>query len=89
MVDITRCVQCGKVIPAIDTGCAWCDAAEERQHGFREDSYLPLAIRMLLWMFMANLALTGLLAVLILVSHAGGSVHLPEQILAAIEEAAK
>lgn len=32
---------------------------------------MPLAIRMLLWMFMANLALTGLLAVFTLVARGG------------------
>ena len=42
MVDITRCERCGKVIPAIDNGCAWCDAAEARQPGSLEDDWLPL-----------------------------------------------
>jgi hypothetical protein len=71
LVDITRCERCGKVIPALDTGCAWCDARDAEERGFDEKTYLPLAIRMLLWMFVANLALTGLMAVLTLASHPG------------------
>ena len=71
MVDITRCERCGKVIPAIDTGCAWCDAAEAEQTGFREDRWLPLPIRMLIWLFGANLALTAAFAVFTLTANAG------------------
>jgi hypothetical protein len=71
VVDITRCERCGKVIPAIDNGCAWCDAAEARQTGFREDNWLPLPIRMLTWMFGANLAVTGAFAVFTLIENAG------------------
>lgn len=62
MVDITRCEKCGKVIPAIETGCAFCDAEEARTGGFREDDWMPLSIRMLLWMFLVNLAGTAVLA---------------------------
>ena len=62
MVDITRCEKCGKVIPAVETGCAFCDAEEARAGGFREDDWMPLSIRMLLWMFLVNLAGTALLA---------------------------
>lgn len=69
MVDITRCEQCGKSIPALDTGCAWCDAAERRQAGFREDDWLPLSIRMLLWLFGVNLVVTGGLAAFTLVGN--------------------
>lgn len=71
MVDITRCERCGKVIPALQTGCPWCDAAEARRPGFREDDWLPLSIRMLLWLFMVNLAVTGLLAILTLMANGG------------------
>ena len=63
MVDITRCEKCGKVIPALETGCAFCDAEEARRGaGFREGDWMPLSIRMLLWMFVANLAGTTVLA---------------------------
>ena len=62
MVDITRCEKCGKVIPAIETGCAFCDAEEARGGGFREDDWMPLSIRMLLWMFLFNLGGTAILA---------------------------
>lgn len=63
MVDITRCEKCGKVIPALETGCAWCDAEEARRGGgFREDDWMPLSIRMLLWMFVANVAGTAILS---------------------------
>jgi O-antigen/teichoic acid export membrane protein len=68
VVDITRCEQCGKVIPAIDNGCAWCDAAEARRPGFREDDWLPLPIRMLTWLFGANLVVTGGFAVFTLIA---------------------
>jgi hypothetical protein len=63
LVDITRCEKCGKVIPAIETGCAWCDAEEAQRGGFREDDWMPTSIRMLLWMFLFNLAGTAVLAV--------------------------
>ena len=71
MVDITRCERCGKLIPAIDNGCAWCDSVEARQTGFREDDWLPLSIRMLIWLFGANLAVTGTFAVFTLIANAG------------------
>jgi hypothetical protein len=71
LVDITRCERCGKTIPALDTGCPWCEAAEARRPGFREDDWLPLSIRMLFWLFMANLVVTGLLAILTLVANVG------------------
>lgn len=71
MVDIVRCERCGKVIPALDTGCPWCEAAEARRPGFREDDWLPLSIRMLLWLFMANLLVTAMLAILTLMANSG------------------
>jgi len=71
VVDITRCERCGKVIPAIDTGCAWCDAVEADQTGFRDDVWLPLPIRMLTWLFGANLAVTAAFAVFTLIANAG------------------
>jgi hypothetical protein len=83
LVDITRCEKCGKVIPAIETGCAYCDAEEAQQAGFREDDWMPLAIRMLLWMFLVNLAGTAVLAGFALVS-AGG---FPLEVFAAIRMA--
>lgn len=73
MVDITRCAQCGKTIPALDNGCAWCDAEERGRPGFREDNWMPLSIRMLLWLFVANLAMTGIFASLTLVANAQAS----------------
>jgi hypothetical protein len=62
LVDITRCEKCGKVIPALETGCAWCDAEEARRGGFREDDWMPLSIRMLLWMFLVNVGATAVLS---------------------------
>ena len=74
MVDITRCEKCGKVIPAIETGCAFCDAEEVSQGGFRENDWMPLSIRMLLWMFQLNLAGTAILAVVALAAAGGAAV---------------
>jgi hypothetical protein len=71
MVDITRCERCGKVIPALDTGCPWCEADEARRPGFREDTWMPLSIRMLIWLFVANLVVTGVLAIFSLIANAG------------------
>jgi hypothetical protein len=62
VVDIVRCEKCGKVIPAIETGCAYCDAAEVPESGFRENDWMPLSIRMLLWMFLLVLGVTVVLA---------------------------
>lgn len=74
MVDITRCEKCGKVIPAIETGCAFCDAEEGSRGGFRENDWMPLSIRMLLWMFQFNLAGTAVLAVVALTASGGAAV---------------
>jgi len=63
VVDITRCERCGKTIPALDSGCPWCEAADARRPGFREDDWMPLSIRMLLWLFVTNLVVSAALAV--------------------------
>jgi hypothetical protein len=47
MVNITTCEICGRVIPATEHGCAYCE--RERGHAdLPETPYLPLAIRLLL-----------------------------------------
>ena len=70
MVDITRCERCGKVIPAIDSGCPYCERPDE---GLREEPYLPLAIRLLLGLFGVNAAVTMVLAVITLLHNFGGA----------------
>jgi hypothetical protein len=69
MVDITRCEVCGRVIPATEYGCAYC---EREREGEQERPYLPLAVRLLLGLFVANVLVAGGLAVVTLV-HSGGS----------------
>lgn len=70
MVDITRCERCGKVIPALDSGCPYCAEPEE---GLAEKPYLPLAIRLLLVLFAANATATMVLAVMTLLNNFGGA----------------
>lgn len=70
MVDITRCERCGKVIPATDQGCPFCDVPDQ---GLREAPYLPLAIRLLLSLFLANVSVTMVLAVATLLNNFGGT----------------
>ena len=70
MVDITQCERCGKVIPATDKGCPFCDVPDR---GLRETPYLPLAIRLLLGLFMVNVAVTMVLAVVTLMNSFGGT----------------
>ena len=60
MVDITRCERCGKVIPALESGCPYCEIPDQ---GLQEKPYLPLALRLLLMLFVANVAMTMVLAV--------------------------
>lgn len=70
MVDITRCERCGKVIPALDSGCPYCAEPEE---GLAEKPYLPLAIRLLLGLFSVNATVTMVLAVMTLLNNFGGA----------------
>lgn len=70
MVDITRCERCGKVIPATGQGCPFCDVPDQ---GLREEPYLPLAIRLLLLLFVVNAAVTMVLAVATLLNNFGGT----------------
>jgi hypothetical protein len=70
VVDITRCERCGKVIPATDKGCPYCEVPDQ---GLREKPYLPLAIRLLLVLFVANASVTMVLAVATLLRNFGGS----------------
>jgi hypothetical protein len=53
MVDITRCEACGRVIPATEHGCAYCD---RERAGEVDEPYLPLAVRLLLLLFVLHLA---------------------------------
>lgn len=69
MVDITRCERCGKVIPALESGCPYCGEPEE---GLSEKPYLPLAIRLLLMLFTVNATVTMVLAVMTLLNNFGG-----------------
>jgi hypothetical protein len=69
VVDITRCERCGKVIPALDTGCAYCDARDAERGGFTESVSLARPIRLLLWLFVANLVSSGTLAIFTLVAN--------------------
>ena len=70
MVDITRCERCGKVIPALDSGCPYCAEPEE---GLADRPYLPLAIRLLLALFSVNATATMVLAVVTLLNNFGGT----------------
>ncbi|HKK70008.1 MAG TPA: hypothetical protein VKA86_02240 [Candidatus Krumholzibacteria bacterium] len=72
MVDIIRCERCGKVIPALETGCPYC---EEPDRGLGEPHYLPLAIRLLLGLFAVNVTVTMVLAVATLLNNFGGSLR--------------
>lgn len=69
MVDITRCEACGRTIPATEHGCAYC---EREREGQEERPYLPLAVRLLLVLFVANVFVAGGLAVVTLI-HSEGS----------------
>ena len=70
MVDITRCERCGKVIPALESGCPYCAEPDE---GLAEKPYLPLAIRLLLGLFSVNATATMVLAVMTLLNNFGGA----------------
>ena len=70
MVDITRCERCGKVIPALDSGCPFC---EEPDRGLGESPYLPLSIRLLIGLFAVNVTVTMVLAVLTMLTNFGGT----------------
>lgn len=72
MVDITRCERCGKVIPALESGCPYCGEPDE---GLTEKPYLPLAIRLLLALFSVNATLTMVLAVMTLLNNFGGDLR--------------
>lgn len=55
MVNITTCEICGRVIPATEHGCAYCD--RERSRADLPDApYLPLAIRLLLVLLVVDAA---------------------------------
>lgn len=64
MVDITQCEVCGHVIPATEHGCAYCDQVRPPEP--IDDDYLPLALRLLLGLFVLHLVFTATLAVLTL-----------------------
>lgn len=72
MVDITRCERCGKVIPALAEGCPYCG---EPERGLQETPYLPLALRLLLLLFVVNVAVTMVLAVMTLVTNTDPSLR--------------
>ncbi len=55
MVDITQCEECGRVIPATEHGCAYCDRDREGQE---ERMYMPLAVRLLVMLFLGLVAVT-------------------------------
>jgi uncharacterized membrane protein (DUF2068 family) len=61
MVNITECVACGRVIPATDEGCAYCERERPVE---MEGPYLPLSIRLLLILFGLNAAATAVFGVL-------------------------
>lgn len=69
MVDITRCENCGKVIPALGRGCPYCDPDDAVRI---EKPYLPLAIRLLLGLFVFDLAVTMVIALLTLFENQDG-----------------
>jgi hypothetical protein len=61
MVNITTCEVCGRVIPATEHGCAYCE--RERGHPDRPDTpYLPLAIRLLLVLLVIDAAAVVVIA---------------------------
>lgn len=83
MVDITRCEVCGRTIPAIGQACPFCEQAKDA--GADESRpYLPLALRLLLYLFLANVASTMLLAVLTLLRNREGTLLAGAVLVAAL-----
>ena len=80
MVDITRCENCGKVIPALARGCPYCD----RDESVSERPYLPLAIRLLLGLFAFDLAVTMVIALLTLFENQDGGLRASILIVASL-----
>lgn len=70
LVDLARCVQCHKVIPIVESGCPYCGSEDP---SLVEKPYLPLAIRLLLVLFVVNAGATVILAVLTLLRHVDAS----------------
>jgi hypothetical protein len=54
MVNITKCEVCGRVIPATEHGCAYCERERRDQAQLSERPYLPLAIRLLLILLLVD-----------------------------------
>ncbi len=68
MVDITSCEVCGRTIPAIGQDCPYC----QRDRGDRESAerpYLGLALRLLVYLFLADVVSTLVLAILTMVQN--------------------
>ncbi len=70
LVDIARCERCGRVIPVLDEGCPYCEPPDR---GLLEPPYLPLAIRMLLVLFVIDAAVAAVLAVATALRNLDGS----------------
>jgi hypothetical protein len=83
LVDITHCEVCGKTIPAIGQSCPYC----ERERGPQQRDgrpYLALALRLLLYLFMADVVSTMGLAVLTLLHNREGTLLAGTILLAAL-----
>lgn len=82
MVDVTRCENCGKVIPALDRGCPYCDREEGETRNARP--YLPLAMRLLLGLFVVDVAVTMVISLLTLLKNQDGGLLASILIVAAL-----
>lgn len=70
MVDIVRCEACGRTIPATPNGCAYC---ERERLGEPEPLWLPLQVRLFLYLFGAGLLVSFVLGITGFVLGAAGS----------------